>query len=246
MIFFRPGRHLVLVLCGGIGHSTELLYRAVAQHPVYREIAIEIQGKPEAYTLQMIAEKWYGLQVQPSPTDFVPGQSNSGKPQEGLQILVEGRSTNCGANALESRKVLESHGIRSPRSIILVQDPTMSRRTAASFEKAYAGTVDHPPQVICWPTFTPTVSVSTKGENSADLSSALEYSDTTLQKGDGRLWDLNRFLDLLMGEIPRLRDDENGYGPEGKGFIVHVDVPEELEEAWMRLRAVFGTAERAW
>ena len=32
-----------------------------------------------------------------------------------------------------------------------------------------------------------------------------------------------------MGEVPRLRDDEHGYGPLGRGFIAHVDVPDEVE-----------------
>jgi hypothetical protein len=52
------------------------------------------------------------------------------------------------------------------------------------------------------------------------------------------LWDTRRFFDLLMGEIPRLRDDENGYGPRGRNFIVHVDIPEEVEIAWARLQKV--------
>jgi hypothetical protein len=41
-----------------------------------------------------------------------------------------------------------------------------------------------------------------------------------------------------MGEIPRLRDDKEGYGPRGKGFIVHVDIPDEVEEAWRRVKDV--------
>lgn len=57
-----------------------------------------------------------------------------------------------------------------------------------------------------------------------------------------RLWRLPRFLGLVMGEIPRLRDDEEGYGPKGKGFIVHVDVPDEVEEAWKRIK----DAEMEW
>lgn len=40
---------------------------------------------------------------------------------------------------------------------------------------------------------------------------------------------------LALGEIPRLRDDENGYGPRGRGFIAHVDIPEAVEAAWRRL-----------
>lgn len=238
----------MLLLCGGIGHSTEYVYQAVAKHPVYREITNEIQGKPEARVLQLIAEKWFGLRVQVQADGAQFDRVDSEKTQEDVRILVEDRSTNCGANALESRKVLDSYGLRSPRSIILVQDPTMSRRTAASFEKAYANSVEKPPQVICWPTLTPEISVSRdlQRRESEDLLSVLRYSDITLGKAAGRLWELNRFIDLLMGEIPRLRDDENGYGPKGKDFIVHVDVPEEVEQAWFSLSAVFGTAKRAW
>ncbi|MNI99050.1 hypothetical protein D3C73_1580300 [compost metagenome] len=46
------------------------------------------------------------------------------------------------------------------------------------------------------------------------------------------LWDMQRFISLIMGEIPRLKDDENGYGPNGKGFIGHVDIPKEVLEAY--------------
>jgi len=41
---------------------------------------------------------------------------------------------------------------------------------------------------------------------------------------------------LLLGELPRLRDDINGYGPLGRDFIVHVDIPAEVEAAWQILR----------
>lgn len=33
---------------------------------------------------------------------------------------------------------------------------------------------------------------------------------------------------LYLGEIPHLRDDENGYGPLGKNFIAHVEIPPEV------------------
>lgn len=47
------------------------------------------------------------------------------------------------------------------------------------------------------------------------------------------VWDVERYLSLLLGEIPRLRDD--GYGPAGKNFIDHVDIPASAEAAWDRL-----------
>lgn len=49
---------------------------------------------------------------------------------------------------------------------------------------------------------------------------------------DGRdTWPRDRWISLVMGEVPRLRDDEHGYGPRGRGFLAHVDVPDEVEEA---------------
>jgi hypothetical protein len=43
-----------------------------------------------------------------------------------------------------------------------------------------------------------------------------------------------------MGEIPRLKDDENGYGPRGKGFIGHVDIPKEVLEAYEELLTYYS------
>lgn len=42
-------------------------------------------------------------------------------------------------------------------------------------------------------------------------------------------------MSLLLSEVPRLRDDAQGYGPKGRGFIAHVDLPEEVGAAWQRL-----------
>ena len=33
-----------------------------------------------------------------------------------------------------------------------------------------------------------------------------------------------------------LKDDVNGYGPLGKNFIVHVNIPNEVEEHYNRLK----------
>ena len=49
------------------------------------------------------------------------------------------------------------------------------------------------------------------------------------------LWSVTRYLSLILGELPRLRDDAQGYGPRGKDFIAHVDIPEAVEDAWQQL-----------
>ena len=40
--------------------------------------------------------------------------------------------------------------------------------------------------------------------------------------------------------VQRLSDNEDGYGSEGKGYIVHVDIPNEVEKAFMDLKKEFG------
>ena len=47
---------------------------------------------------------------------------------------------------------------------------------------------------------------------------------------------MDRYLSLIAGELPRLRDDETGYGPRGRDFIVHVDIPADVEAAWQTLQ----------
>lgn len=208
----HPSLAKCLVLCGGIGHSTQLLYDAVKQHPRYYQIGDEIMGIPEACVLEQILEKL-----------FDRSKITSGE----CQILVEDQSTNCGQNALFSRKVLDQAGYKNLKSCIVIQDPTMMLRTKASFEKVYEDS-SCPVSFISCPVFVPQIKLSHSG--------SLEY-DTALESST--LWSIPRFLELIMGEIPRLRDDEKGYGPKGRGFIAHVDVPKSVELAWSRLADTF-------
>ncbi|PYI05673.1 DUF218 domain protein [Aspergillus sclerotiicarbonarius CBS 121057] len=200
-----------LVLCGGIGHSTLHLYEAVSKHPKYTHLAPDIQGKAEAYVLYTIFNACFDAA-------FIQ--------KSGCRVLIEDKSTNCGQNATETRALLERNGIPEPSSMIIVQDPTMARRTVASFDKAYGPA---PPQLLSWPIIIPRVKLQ---------GTELMY-DVQGVSADG-LWSIPRFLGLLMGEIPRLRDDENGYGPRGKGFIGHVDIPEEVERAFQTLERGLG------
>ncbi|KAL5358891.1 hypothetical protein BJX96DRAFT_147420 [Aspergillus floccosus] len=118
---------------------------------------------------------------------------------------------------------MQREGIPAPTSLVVVQDPTMARRTAASFEAAFGPGVE----VRSWPTFVPRV---------RDDGGELVYDVPGVAAE--RLWPMPRFLGLIMGEIPRLRDDEDGYGPRGRGFIGHVEIPGEVEGAWKRLEGV--------
>jgi uncharacterized SAM-binding protein YcdF (DUF218 family) len=200
-----------LVICGGIGHSTGYLYEAVGAHPKYRSLVDDVRGLPEARVLELVRSKFYDVAKMEG---------------SGLKVIIEDQSTNCGANAYETRRVLDAAGITSPEQIVIVQDPTMSLRTRASFEKVYADHAD-PPRFETCPTFIPKLAIA-DGDK-------VEYDIPGLDpKG---LWSTERFLDLVMGEIPRLRDVPGGYGPCGKGFIVHVDIPDEIEQAFANLES---------
>ena len=211
----QPKLAKTVVICGGIGHSTSLLYEAVRKNPKYQSIADHVGGLPEAAILSVILKDFYPRLVE---------QIEAGA----CKLLIEDKSTNCGANASETRKLLDQHCIPLPKSVIVVQDPTMSLRTIASFRKTY-GDVSPAPKFLGCPTFVPLMSLD-------EGSSEPHFQTSAYQESE--LWDHQRFFDLIMGEIPRLRDDENGYGPQGKGFIAHVDVPSEIEDAWTRLRTI--------
>jgi len=139
-------------------------------------------------------------------------------------LIIENQSTNCGSNADKSRKVVEGLSI-VPSKVILIQDPTMQLRTHASFRWVYRDQPDI--EFYNFPPFIPKV------ENQ---NGKLKLANDDI-KG---IWKLDRFLSLIMGEIPRLRDDKHGYGPNGRGFIAHVDIPDAVEKAYQRLLVPMG------
>lgn len=243
-----PSQHrIVLVLCGGIGHSTHYMHDALARHPRYHVIADKVRRHPEARVLQAIAEEFFGLVVSDQTANEAQESCPTDAIEESLTVLVEDQSTNCGANASMTKGLLARHGIHNPHSIIVAQDPTMCRRTAASFGKLYEADAESRPQILCWPTFVPRVTmVEAQTVASSGPLSQLTFQTTPMSGPDpDDLWEMPRFADLIMGEIPRLRDTVDGYGPRGKGFISHVDVPPSVENAWRILRSSLGSLERA-
>ncbi|WP_373239557.1 YdcF family protein [Kluyvera ascorbata] len=188
-----------LLISGGIGHSTNFLYEAMAQHPRYQ--SIETNGEAEATLLAEIAHRFWQI-----PRD---------------RIVVEDQSTNCGENAWFTRRVMEARGIHAPR-VTVVQDPTMQRRTMATFARVWQE-VENAPRWLSYPGYVPELINTEEGVG--------------YRQPEAGLWPVARYLSLLLGEIPRLRDDAQGYGPRGKDFIAHVDIPAEVEAAWAQLSA---------
>jgi len=144
-------------------------------------------------------------------------------------LLLETASRNCGENAALSQKLLDEHSWQ-PQRVLLVQDPLMQRRTLETFRYQWRDRADAP-EFISWPVFVPQVMMD---------AGMLRIIGAPPQG----LWSMERFLSLLMGEIQRLRDDENGYGPRGSGFLGHVEIPEEVEAGWQRLKQLPGVQSR--
>ncbi len=135
------------------------------------------------------------------------------------RLLLEDASTNCGENAHFTRRTLDGLGL-APDAMLLVQDPLMQRRTDASFRQAWADTTS--PRFINWPVQIPRLGYR---------EDRIDY----LNSPNSKKWTPERFMSLLTGEIPRLTDDKNGYGPRGKGFLPHIDIPPEVSEAWQHI-----------
>ena len=74
------------------------------------------------------------------------------------------------------------------------------------------------------------------------------YRADVLERGDKQtfeavpwgMWDMDHYIALLAGEIARLSDDLNGYGPKGKNYIAHVDIPLEVRHAFEMLKETYG------
>ncbi|WP_267202320.1 YdcF family protein [Limosilactobacillus kribbianus] len=133
--------------------------------------------------------------------------------------LLEKRSTNCGNNITYLLDLLAEHQIDFD-SILLMQDASMMRRMAAGLRKECPEKT-----IIQYATYQATVV-----EENGRLAIAEEIPG---------MWSLEHYISLLLGEIPRLTDDVNGYGPRGKGYIAHVDVPAKVRQAFRTLSGEF-------
>ncbi|KRF30564.1 hypothetical protein ASG94_18705 [Nocardioides sp. Soil805] len=189
--------HARLVVTGGRGHSTPALLAAVR-----RRTSADVpddDGRSESSVLAALLVAHHG--VDPD------------------RITLEEASTHCGENASLTAPLLPDG------RVVVVQDPTMQRRTHESFVHALAGR---------------DVSLASHAPFVPDVRPDGGYDDA-----GHRAWDLDRLVDLVRGEVRRLRDDARGYGPRGAGFIGHVDLPPAVESASAVLAEAFPGTSRA-
>ena len=139
---------------------------------------------------------------------------------------LETQSTNCGNNITYLLELLEREKIPC-RSIILCQDATMQRRMEMGMRR-------YRPQGM---------EIINYAAYQAEV--VAQGSQLTYREAIPGMWTVDRYVNLLMGEIPRLTDNAAGYGPNGKKYIAHDDIPPEVQAAFERLQAVYGTQTRA-
>lgn len=131
--------------------------------------------------------------------------------------LLEVNSTNCGNNITYLLELLKENNIEF-NSIILVQDSTMQYRMEATLRKYINDDIT----IINF--------------SSYDAKVVIKDDKLTYENNILGMWNMERYITLLMGEIPRLSDDSNGYGPNGKNFISHVNIPTEVSFAFSELK----------
>ena len=141
--------------------------------------------------------------------------------------LLETESTNFGNNVINLLGLLDKYGI-ARSSMIAIQDASMQRRMDAGIRL-------HAPQtrVVNYAAYHVEVQVTENG------GGGLAYDHVP-----AGMWSPEHYRRLLMGEVPRLRDDERGYGPCGAGYIAHVEMPKQVLDAFEGLRSAFPESVR--
>lgn len=129
---------------------------------------------------------------------------------ESSSIFMDKTSTNTSENIKNAIQIFKDHTIKH-QNVILIQDPILQKRSYVTALDLF----NHSQKII----------------NYAPIIPRLQ-SDGTLENDTPYLWEGKRLYELALGEIYRLRDDENGYGPNGKGFLRHVDVPEGVNRSF--------------
>ena len=134
--------------------------------------------------------------------------------------FLECDSTNCGNNITYLLELLKREHI-SCDSIILAQDATMQHRMEAGLRK-YAPDM----RIINYAVY--------------DAKVVLKDSELAFDKEIWGMWDMDRYINLLLGEIVRLADDRGGYGPKGSNFIAHVEISAKVREAFSELEKEYA------
>ncbi|MFC6181738.1 ElyC/SanA/YdcF family protein [Lactiplantibacillus daowaiensis] len=130
------------------------------------------------------------------------------------EIRQDKTSTNTGANAKNALALAPEQW----QNVLLVQDPLLARRTQLTFEQVW-GDRTHFSRVL------PLHFQLTQLD-------PLVFGPHTIYQA---AWEPAYFTELLLGELQRLWDTPQGYGPAGAGYIRHIEIPVTVLTAYQTL-----------
>lgn len=130
------------------------------------------------------------------------------------ELLQDRTSTNTGSNASHALALAPKNW----RRVMLVQDPLLARRSQLTFEQVWGPNYQ-------LTRFSPQALHLTKLD-------PVNFED---QPAYHNAWPSAYFTELLLGELQRLWDTPQGYGPLGANYLRHVDIPDDVLAAYQRL-----------
>jgi uncharacterized SAM-binding protein YcdF (DUF218 family) len=205
----------VLILFGGcIIHGWDIAANAVKAGLAKHFLVSGGIGHTTSELWNTISEKFPDINTENRPeadiiTDYLKLKYNL------ENILIENKSTNCGNNVTFALETLKKNSI-SAKNIIIIQDSTMQQRMDATFKKFITDTNVN---IINYAPYIARVKAGKYG---------LEFEPPHITG----MWNMEKYINLLMGEIPRLSDNKNGYGPKGKNLIASVNIPGNVLDAF--------------
>lgn len=203
------------ILCGG-----DVLAEAIKNKIAEKYVIVGGAGHTTETLRQVVHDRYPEIVTENRPEAEI--YQKYLKAEYGLKAdYLETESTNCGNNITYLLELLKENRIGT-QSIILCQDATMQHRMEAGMRK-YA------PEGITVINFA-----------SYRAKVIIRDGEPVYEEPIKGMWNMDRYVSLLMGEVPRLRDDREGYGPKGQGFIAHVDIPEKVLIAFEKLKEVYG------
>ncbi|MCF6160276.1 ElyC/SanA/YdcF family protein [Furfurilactobacillus milii] len=207
---FRIQRIDALALFGGsILEGANVMHAAISHHVAKHYVLVGGAGHTTPLLRTQMAQ--HGIVAPEDATESALFQRYLLEKFDDHVDLLETKSTNSGNNVTNTLALLKNQQLKI-NTLGIMQDATMQRRLAAGFKK-------FAPQItlINYATYAPHIVVK---------DNQLTFATTALG-----MWTMTDFITLLLGEVARLHDDANGYGPNGQSFIAHVHVPSAIVKA---------------
>lgn len=215
---------LLILFGGSIVYGCEITGKAFRDGIAKQLMIVGGEGHTTPFLRKAISERYPNIPTENRmETDMISDLFHGKYELSENDFFVEKESTNCGENAVFSLKVANKKGL-NPKTVILMQDSSMQLRMDATYKKEWG---EWETKFINYASYRAHVSIR-EGQ--------LTFEDTNLWG----MWSMEQYITLLLGEIPRLQDTFSGYGPNEKNYIIHIEIPNEIIEAFENLKVYYG------